>query len=244
MRDLLKSTRDWFLEIVLILVLCVLLPVLLIGCAIFGVKCWLEYISRRQIDDQMNGILTSEARAFASMGILALQTAVLTWGKETIGHSADWWKFLILSCIALGLGAWAMFCKKMKRVQCLLIVGMSLVVVWIWFALDARPLSYMWFVGLALFLLALSLVWGVFVALKWVPECVERVAKSSGVTDGSSIMLLSTFIGSAILTYARFMDKQIHGWYVDAFLYAVFIVFSLLMWGLFRKLAASIPSGK
>jgi type IV secretory pathway TrbL component len=68
----------------------------------------------RQIDARIHSILVTEARAFASTAVLSMQVAALFWGRSTTGQSGDWWQFLIMSIIMLGIVAWQIFSGRVK----------------------------------------------------------------------------------------------------------------------------------
>ena len=185
-----------------------------------------KYVSNKnsgQAEDRIHGILVSEARAFASMAVLSMQAAALNWGRSTTGNSGDWWIYLIASVIILGIVAWEVFSGKLRGwSRPTLMVVMGLAVVWIMFSIVAIPLSYKTFIVLALVLLAWSLVWVIFLLRRRVPNTVKWLADST--EDGSSIMLSAALMGSAVLAYSRFMDKNIHGWYVETSLILVVMV--------------------
>jgi len=181
----------------------------------------------RQMDARIHSILVTEARAFASTAVLSMQAAALFWGRSTTGQSGDWWQSLIMTVIMLGIVAWESFSGRVKdRSRLIKMVLIGFAVIWVAFGLTAIPLTYKVFVVLALVLLVDSLLCVIFLFLRTIPKRMEPLAKS--LEDGSSIMLSCALIGSTILAYGRFMDNNIHGWYVNMLWLGVLIALMLL----------------
>ena len=112
----------------------------------------------------------------------------------------------------------------------------GLAVIWIAFSLVAFPLTYKAFVGVALVMIAWSLVWCaclVYAGCRSLPEQLRNFIEA--LDDGASIMLVYSLMGSIILAYGRFIDNNIRVWYVDAVMYVGCVVTLVMFLALVQK---------